>query len=111
MPGIVGIINKKSAQINESTLEMMIGAMRYEDFYSFGKYMNEKMGVYVGWAVHKDSYADCMPIYNETKDVILIFYGENHIDMAVFDNFNNRRHDESIADASYLVHLYEDDEQ
>jgi len=37
MPGIAGIINKRSAQTNESTLQLMVGAMRYEDFYSIGK--------------------------------------------------------------------------
>jgi asparagine synthase (glutamine-hydrolysing) len=111
MPGIVGIINKKPIQLNESTLELMVGSMRYEDFYSSGKYLNEQMGVYVGWTVHNDSFADCLPIYNEAKDIILIFYGEDHIDNDVINKLKSKNHEVSDRNASYLIHLYEDDEQ
>ncbi len=111
MPGIAGIISKNNKQLNETTLEMMVASMRYEDFYTSGKYLNEPLGIYVGWAVHKDSFADCLPIYNEAKDVILIFYGENHIDSDVIDKLKNKHHEVSISDASYLIHLYEEDEQ
>jgi len=111
MPGIAGIINKKNVQLNETKLEMMIDAMRYEDFYTSGKYLNEPMGIYVGWAVHKDSFSDCLPIYNETKDIILVFYGENHDDSDILHELKSKSHDVSISNASYLIHLYEDDEQ
>jgi asparagine synthase (glutamine-hydrolysing) len=111
MPGITGIINMDNRQLNEATLEMMIGAMRYEEFYSIGKYVNEQMGVYVGWAVHKDSFADCLPIYNETKNIILIFYGESHIDSGVLNKLKSKSHKVLDWNASYLMLLYEDDER
>ena len=111
MPGIAGIINKKPLQLNESTLELMVEAMRHEDFYSSGKYLNDHLGVYVGWVVHKDSFADCLPIYNETKDIILIFYGENYVDSDILQKLKNKNHEVFAWNASYLIHLYEDDEQ
>ena len=111
MPGITGIISKKPIQINEPIIDTMIAAMRYEDFYTSGKYLNEQMGIYVGWAVHKDSFADCLPVYNAAKDVILIFYGENHIDSDVRNELKVNNHEISALNASYLVQLYENDEQ
>ncbi|MGB5157629.1 MAG: asparagine synthase-related protein [Desulfobacterales bacterium] len=111
MPGIAGIISKKPIQINEPTLDTMIGAMYYEDFYTSGKYLNEQMGVYVGWTVHKESFADCLPIYNKEKDVILICYGENHANSDVLQIVKSKDHDVTTLNASYLIHLYEDDTQ
>jgi asparagine synthase (glutamine-hydrolysing) len=111
MPGIAGIISKKPVQVNASTLGMMVSAMKHEDFYTDGRYLNEQMGICVGWAVHSDSFCDCLPIYNDTKDVILIYYGENHVDRDVIEKHKNKYHEVSINDASYLIHLYEEDEQ
>ena len=111
MPGIAGIISKKPIQIIEPIIESMIGTMLYEDFYASGKYLNEQMGVCIGWAVHKDSFADCQPIYNEKKDVILICYGENHVDADILNEIKGKGHDVAALNASYLVHLYEDYEE
>lgn len=108
MPGIAGIISKKPGQPNQRALATMIAAMCHETFYSTGDYQNEQLGVYVGWSVHAGSFADCLPIYNPTKDIVLIFYGENHIDCSPPEKpgteFNTRN-------ASCLIQLYEDDEK
>lgn len=108
MPGIAGFISKMPIQINKSNLEMILKPMQYEDFYTSGKYINEGMNVYVGWVVHRESFCDCMPIYNETKDIILIFYGENHFNEDVINKLKINYHDVSTIDASYLIHLYEE---
>lgn len=108
MPGIAGIVSKKPVQPIKQALETMVAAMRHEEFYSTGDYQNEQLGVYVGWAVHAGSFSDCLPICNPTNDVVLIFYGENHIDCSSPETlgpiFNARN-------AGCLIQFYEDDER
>ena len=77
MPGIVGIIGKGPRGKHEQDLKLMIDCMKYEPFYRSGSYINEQLGVYIGWTCHEDSYADCMPAINAKRDVILLFAGEN----------------------------------
>ena len=111
MPGIVGIINNKPKSNNEKILDEMICTMKHEAFYSVGKYVNEDIGLYVGWICHKNSYYDCNPIFNEKKDIILIFYGENHMDIDSINKLKGRNHQFNKWNASCLVHMYEEDEK
>lgn len=110
MPGIVGIISKGQSKTNELTLETMLNVMKYESFYSSGKYLNAEVGICLGWTVHHKSFCDCLPIFNETNDVIMVFYGENHIEVGGIDGLIGK-HAEPLnaTNASYLVHLYEED--
>ena len=39
--------------------------------------MNEKLGICAGWVQHPGSFSDCMPLWNKTNDVCLIFCGEH----------------------------------
>ncbi len=75
MPGICGIIGKGS-EASETNLDRMIASMHYERFYKSGKYINHDLGIYLGWVVLDGSYSDCMPVWNERRDTLLIFYGE-----------------------------------
>ena len=77
MPGIVGIIGKGPRAKHEGDLKLMLDCMMHEPFYGSGTYVNESLGVYVGWTCHHDSFADCLPAMNGSKDVILVFAGED----------------------------------
>ena len=77
MPGIAGIIGKAARGRYESELKLMLDCTMHESFYRKGFYTNKDLGVYVGWTCHPGSYADCMPVINERKDLILLFTGEN----------------------------------
>ena len=54
--------------------------MMHEPFYTSTGHADEKLGVWAGSVAHKGSFADRGPIWNETKDICLIFSGEifNH---------------------------------
>lgn len=110
MPGIAGIINRMPAQKNERDIGVMVGSMIHEPFYSSGIYVNEQLYLYAGWVSHKGSFSDCMPVLNEKKDVVLLFSGENFVDNGVTDALKIRGHEFDCSNASYLVHLYEEDE-
>jgi asparagine synthase (glutamine-hydrolysing) len=109
MPGIVGIITKMPREWTEPQLVRMVEAMCHESFYESGTYIDESLGVYVGWTALKNSFADGMPIYNEGGDVALTFSGEEYPDPEVVCGLKQRGHSLSEAQPSYLVHLYEED--
>jgi len=108
MPGIVGIMGYGSSGKNTSLVEEMVKCMMHEPFYASGTYSIEPIGLWVGWVCHKDSFADCMPVWNETKDICLIFSGEEFSDRSDIQLLRTRGHDFSADNAGYLVHLYEE---
>src|SRR5215813_6969670 len=106
MPGITGIISK--APVEERDIDRMIECMVHEPFYTSGKYINKKIGIYVGWVCHSGSFSDCMPIWNGTKDICLIFSGEDFTGLNEIQHLRSRGHGFESKDASYLVRLYEE---
>ncbi len=107
MPGITGIFSRAVRFDNE--LDQMLDCMKHESFYRVGKYINHDLGLYVGWTVHKESFADCMPIFNESQDLVLFFAGENYSDNEALAALQIKGHAvDSILDARYLIHLYEE---
>jgi asparagine synthase (glutamine-hydrolysing) len=110
MPGIAGIISKEiPLERNKRDLHLMIECMMHEPFYTSGTFINREMGLYTGWVSHAGSFSDCMPILNEKKDVVLLFSGENFCDKTHIDQLREKGHDFDPSNASYLVHLYEDE--
>ncbi len=108
MPGITGIIGGHSPQANRANLDLMVKRMTYEPFHHAGQHAEEGLGAWVGWVAHAGSFADCMPSWNETKDVCLIFAGENFADPAELESLKAKGHQFDSDTASYLVHLYEE---
>jgi asparagine synthase (glutamine-hydrolysing) len=65
-------------------------------------------GLWLGWVNHEGSFSDCLPIWNEKKDICLFFSGEDFADQADINALRMRGHEFGSDDASYLVHLYEE---
>jgi asparagine synthase (glutamine-hydrolysing) len=86
----------------------MVKCLRHEPFYTDGTYINEELGLWSGWACHKGTFDDCLPVWNEKKDICLLFSGEDFADQADIDALRTRGHEFGPDDASYLVHLYEE---
>lgn len=110
MPGIVGLITRLPRQQAEAELRRMVEAIRHESFYVTGTWIDEAMGLYVGWSARKGSLADGMPLHSETGDVTLIFSGEEYSPPDTANALRARGHAVG-AGASYLVHLCEEDPQ
>ena len=108
MPGIVGLIGRGFAAEHRETLRVMVSAMAHEPFYSTGTYANESLALSLGWIAHRQSFADCMPVWNEARDVCLIFSGEEFGDASELQRLKRNGHAFEPGDASYLVHLYEE---
>src|SRR6516164_9806022 len=97
VPGITGIISK--AGVEQADVERMTRCMVHEPSYVSGTYANEDVGLCVGWVSHGGSFSDCMPLWNERRDVCLIFSGEDFMDKCgtVLGS----------GSAKYLIALYE----
>jgi len=108
MPGIAGIINNGLNPGNRAELDSMVSCLLHEDFYKFGTFISEEAGLAVGWVSHPGSFSDCMPVWNEAKNVCLVFTGEDYQDRSWIERFRTEGHQFSAQNASYLVHLYED---
>ena len=108
MPGIVGIIRAGRTNEKASVLEQMVKCLMHEPFYVSGTYSNSGLGVWIGWVGHAGSFSDCMPVWNETKDVCLIFSGEDFSDTTEIERLIEKGHKCDSKNASYLVHLYEE---
>jgi asparagine synthase (glutamine-hydrolysing) len=108
MPGIAGIISRQEHLANRAKLDAMVQSMLHEKFYVSGTFINEDLGLSVGWISHAGSFSDCMPIWNEAKNICLIFSGEDFRDRSEIDQLRIKGHSFDSTNASYLVHLYEE---
>ena len=71
----------------------MVEALRHEDFYVAGTWIDESLGVYVGWVARKGSFAEGMPLCNERGDVTLVFSGEEFPEPSTAQQLRKRGHD------------------
>ena len=109
MPGIVGLLTKMPRKLAELDLIRMVDALRHENFYVTGTWVDEFLGIYVGWIVRKGSFSDGMPLRNEREDVTLIFSGEEFPEPGTARRLRERGHGLDPNGPEYLVHLYEED--
>ena len=86
----------------------MVRTIRHESFYSHGFHSDPGNFTHIGWTCHERSFEDCMPIYNEKRDIILFLAGEVFSDADLINKLRNLNHEFNGGNASYLVHLYEE---
>lgn len=105
MPGIVGLITKLPRVEAEVRLRKMLKAICHEEFYNSGTWIDESLGVYVGWTAQKHSFCDGMPLYNDERNVCLIFSGEEYSS----NRLKARACSNGCADSAYLLRGYKED--
>ena len=96
---------RKSA---EPQLLRMVEALRHESFYKSGTWIDESQGVYVGWVARNGSFAEGMPLTNETGDAVLVFSGEEFPDPQTRRTLRDQGHSFDSKGPAYLVHLAEE---
>jgi len=109
MPGIVGLITKLPRERAERELLRMVETLRHESSYVTGTWIDESLGIYVGWAARRNSFSDGMPLYNGRGDVVLVFSGEEYPDPATARRLQEHTSGIETQGPSYLVGLYEED--
>ncbi len=109
MPGVFGIINSSLSQHGGSELEQMARAVVHEPSFAKGTFVHEGINLLIGWTAHKGGFSDCLPVWNESRDVCLFFSGEHFADhRREVDALRAKGHHCEAVNASYLVHLYEE---
>jgi len=108
MPGITGIITKQSNGNEFNNLNIMLSSMMHESFYVSGTYKNLELRSHLGYVSIEGSFSDCMPIYNEKKDLVMFLSGECFLDKDTINSLKSRGHEFNPSNASYLIHLYEE---
>ena len=86
----------------------MLGTMRHHESYASGMWANESLGVYVGWTVRKGSFSDGMPLFNEQRDQVLVFSGEEYPRPDTGQTLKHQGHSFDPDGPSYLIHLAEE---
>src|SRR5690348_4831634 len=110
MPGIAGIISRsRIPRLNH--VEQMTRLMMHEPFYRSGTLTDDNLGIAIGWTTHANSASDCLPIWNETRDICLIFIGDHFSDSDEIVQLRARGHVFDKRNASALVHLYEENSE
>ena len=109
MSGIVGLITNMPRRLAEPQLLRMVDKLRHEPFDEAGTWVDELLGVYVGWVVRKGSFAEGMPLRNERGDVVLVFAGEEFPEPGTAFALKARGHGLDVDGPAYLAHLYEED--
>src|SRR5262245_15444512 len=84
----------------------MVASLQHEAFYTAGTWVDESLGVYVGWTARKDSFSDGMPVRNERGDV-LVFSGEEFPEPGTRQRLREAGHRFDPDGAAYLIHLFE----
>lgn len=109
MPGIAGAIGNTPANERRAAIAAMLKPMLHEDFYSSGSLQADSLNADVGWTCHKSSFSDCLPIWNEARDVCLIFCGEHFAQLDEVEELRAAGHECSTSStAAFLVHSYEE---
>jgi asparagine synthase (glutamine-hydrolysing) len=109
LPGIVGLITNRPAVEAERELREMLQALCHESFYTSGMWTDPTRGIYVGWVARRGSFADGMPLKNESGEVSLVFSGEEYPEPGTATRLKQRGHAVELDGPSYLVHRYEDE--
>jgi asparagine synthase (glutamine-hydrolysing) len=111
MPSIVGLVTAEPRSRAERRLRKMLNAVAHEEFYSQGTFVDESLGIYVGWTALKGSFSDGMPLRNENSGTCLIFSGEDYSDTAVRQEWQRCPSSSSALESGYLLKMYEKDQQ
>lgn len=107
MSGIVGIIASNQVE-RRPVLEKMVQALGSLAPYSSGTSVNKSLGLWGGWVSAAGAFSDGMPVWNEDKNVFLLFAGQEYTDSSELNQLRARGHQFNSGDASYLIHLYEE---
>jgi len=109
MPGLVGIISRMPRERVLAQLNRMMQALQHEPFYETGLWMDEALGVYVGWVVRSGSFCAGNPFTNEKHDITLLLSGSVYSNPQTIWSIRAKGHFIDEREASYLVHSYEEE--
>ena len=109
MPGLVGIITRMPRQQAEAELLQMVASLRHEISYVSGTWVDESLGLYVGWVERSGPFAGSMPLKSATERLVLVFSGEDLPEQGIARCLKEQGNTLGMDGLSYLVELAEVD--
>lgn len=109
MPGIAGILTEPGLPGAHQLLQTMLKSMMHQPFYAQASYVDQNNGWFAGSVSICGSFADGMPLRNETRTVALMIAGECFPGAQAKTALKCHSHQFDPGNASYLVHLYEEE--
>jgi asparagine synthase (glutamine-hydrolysing) len=109
MPGVAGIIARNLLGDEESKVSTMVEVALHEPFYTHGLHIQKDLGAFIGYICLKDSFADCLPIWNQDRSLVMFVAGESYVDDAVLHSLQRAHPELDGTRGSFLIHLYEQD--
>ena len=107
MPGIIGLITKLPRTLAEPQLLRMLRAITHEQSYKTGTWINESLGIYVGWTTLEGSFDEGMPLVNKTGSECLIFSGEEYSNDRLVAGEANGKWSNGSNECNYLLERFE----
>ena len=84
----------------------MLGAMRHNNRYSHGRFIDKECGLRIGWTCHPGSFAEGMPLVSEDGNTVMIFAGEDFGDRDAIARQRHAISSKDSAEAGYLLEQY-----
>jgi asparagine synthase (glutamine-hydrolysing) len=106
MPGLTGIIRFSPSERIDQDLDLMLEAMRHNNRYLLGRFVDEECGVQIGWTCHPHSFAEGMPLVSRDGKTVMIFTGENFEEPGLVARLSRSVSSNNSAKAAYLLELY-----
>ena len=108
MPGIAGILRASADLQASNPICSMVQRMIHEPAVVSGQTTFAELGVTAGWVCWPGSFSDGLPVWNEDRTVGLIFAGEDFTSRERVPELKRLAHTDVSANASALVHMYEE---
>ena len=108
MGGIAGVIGRTRPKEAEVIVEQMLLTMGSLPVDKRSVYVNEGLGLCVGWVVHPNSFTDCMPVQSMDGRTTIVLSGEVFCPEERLQSLRGTGHRFSDSDASHLSSLYEE---
>lgn len=106
MPGFAGVISADPSMVQR--LDLMCSALTRRDKDCLDGYRNPALGLGVGWIERGGSDTGVRPVWNETRDICLLMYGEAFTDDDTLNTLRRRGHVFAATGAEHVLRLYEE---
>ena len=81
---------KSNSGRERGKLDTMLQCLLHEPFYTHGTFQSPENGFFIGHWSMPGSFAECMPIWNETRKLVLFLTGEYVMDRPESSSLANR---------------------
>jgi asparagine synthase (glutamine-hydrolysing) len=105
MPGIAIVFHQHPAA--PQRLQRMLSAFSCDEPCVRGTHLQVAPGIHAGWMLHRNSFSDCLPAWNSTRDLALYFSGELFTPSEEIHALVQRGYAVDARKASHVIQLYE----